>query len=129
MLVEFYRFWILNPRTGKPDLTAGYMSRAEAAEAHPGAEPEMRTYELREVPDTPSHQDKARADDDWKWYGQSVATYDIARHLGLSRSYVASRITKAPDFPAPFVNLGQRTKRWLRADVDAWIATGAKRRR
>lgn len=38
-----------------------------------------------------------------------LTTTDIAELLGVCRQHVTNRVTKRPDFPAPVVNLSQRT--------------------
>lgn len=47
---EFFRWWITDERTGKRRLTRFAMTRAEAAERYPGAEPNVRTREVRDLP-------------------------------------------------------------------------------
>jgi len=44
-------------------------------------------------------------------------TNDIASMLGLDRRYVTNIITKQPDFPAPLIDLTQKTRRWDRDSV------------
>ena len=49
-----------------------------------------------------------------------IDTGQIAKMLGLERSYVTDKLTKKPDFPPPRVNRSQRLRRWAEADVLAW---------
>jgi predicted DNA-binding transcriptional regulator AlpA len=51
-----------------------------------------------------------------------IDTGQIAKILGLSRSYVTDSLTKQPDFPKPRINHSQRLRRWAEADVMAWAA-------
>lgn len=53
-------------------------------------------------------------------------TGQIAKLLGLKRTYVTDKLTKQPDFPAPRVNRSQRLRRWAESDVLAW-ASGQSR--
>jgi hypothetical protein len=46
---EFYKWWIVDTRTGERCLTTYKLSRANAEKAFPGAEPDLETRELREV--------------------------------------------------------------------------------
>ena len=48
---EFFRWWIVDERTGKRRLTSYAMTRANAMERYPGAEPDMRTREVRDLPE------------------------------------------------------------------------------
>lgn len=54
-----------------------------------------------------------------------IDTGGIAKLLGVSRAHVTDRLTKAPTFPPPVIDLSQRMRRWDRAAVLAW-ATRAK---
>jgi len=47
---EFFRWYITDERTGKHRRTTYAMTRAEAAERFPGAEPDLRTREVRNLP-------------------------------------------------------------------------------
>lgn len=51
-----------------------------------------------------------------------VDTAGIAALLGCTREHVTNRLTKRPDFPAPFVNVSQKMRYWRLADVQAFIA-------
>lgn len=46
---EFYRWWIVDASTGERSLTPYKLSRANAAKAFPGAEPDLETCELHDV--------------------------------------------------------------------------------
>jgi len=50
-VTEFYRWWITNEITGERILTPYKLTRAHAALAFPGAEPELKSHELRYLPD------------------------------------------------------------------------------
>jgi hypothetical protein len=47
---EYFRWWITDERTGKRRLTTYKMTRAQAAERYPGAEPDLQTCEVRHLP-------------------------------------------------------------------------------
>jgi hypothetical protein len=51
---ELYRFYVVDEVTGKPRLTRYRMTREEANERHPGAEPELRSLEIRDLPESPA---------------------------------------------------------------------------
>jgi hypothetical protein len=44
---EFFRWWIIDEQSGERRLTTYALSRADAARAFPGAEPDLQTRELR----------------------------------------------------------------------------------
>jgi hypothetical protein len=48
---EFYRWNIVDERTGKRRLTTYATTRADVAERFPGAEPDLQSRETRNVPD------------------------------------------------------------------------------
>jgi hypothetical protein len=48
---EFFKWWIVDERTGKRSLSSYLLTRADAARAFPGAEPDVRTREIRDLPD------------------------------------------------------------------------------
>ena len=48
---EFYRWWITHEVTGERVLTLYKLTRAHAALAFPGAEPDSQSRELRDLPD------------------------------------------------------------------------------
>ena len=47
---EFFRWWIIDERTGERRLTTYKLSRAHAERAFPGAEPDLQTREVRDLP-------------------------------------------------------------------------------
>jgi len=47
---DFYRWFIVDERTGKRRLTRYAMTREQAAERYPPAEPDLRTREIRNLP-------------------------------------------------------------------------------
>lgn len=49
MLTEFFNWWITDER-GKTRLTKYKLSRVNAEKAFPGAEPDVRTIEVRDLP-------------------------------------------------------------------------------
>lgn len=55
-----------------------------------------------------------------------VSTKEIAQMLAMKHEYVRDRLSKDPQFPRPALMLSQKTKRWLREDVRAWIEKKAK---
>ena len=54
---EFFRWWTMDELTGKRRLTTYKLTRADAARAFPGAEPDLETREVRDllVPDSRSN--------------------------------------------------------------------------
>jgi hypothetical protein len=50
-VAEFYRWWIVDAVTGERVLTPYKLTSAHAALAFPGAEPDLQTRELRDLPD------------------------------------------------------------------------------
>ncbi|RRS06401.1 hypothetical protein EIP75_02120 [Aquabacterium soli] len=59
-------------------------------------------------------------------FGVYLNTADIAALLGYKRRYVTDVITKHPDFPRPRQNMSQKNRRWLRQDLEVWIASTDK---
>ena len=51
----------------------------------------------------------------------------IADLLQVAPKTVRDRIVHKPDFPAPAIVAGPRTRRWLRADVIAWATPAARK--
>ena len=47
---EFFKWWIVDESTGKRSLSTYLKTRADAARAFPGAEPDVRTREIRDLP-------------------------------------------------------------------------------
>jgi len=50
-LTEFFKFWIVDERTGKRRKTTYKLSRANAERQFPGAEADLSSREFRELPD------------------------------------------------------------------------------
>jgi len=48
---EFFHWYITDERTGKRRLTTYAMTRADAAERYPDAEPDLGTREVRGLPE------------------------------------------------------------------------------
>jgi hypothetical protein len=48
---EFFRWYITDERTGKRRLTRYAMTREQAAERFPDSEPDLRTREVRDLPE------------------------------------------------------------------------------
>jgi len=48
---EFFRWWIADERTNKRRLTTYKLTKDEAAERYPGAESDLRTREVRNLPE------------------------------------------------------------------------------
>jgi hypothetical protein len=61
---EFYRWLIVDERTGKRRRTTYAMTRADAAERYPGAEPDLQRRELRNVPDPGEQRGNSRPPDE-----------------------------------------------------------------
>lgn len=51
-----------------------------------------------------------------------IDTSEIARMLGLTRSYITDKVTKRDDFPKPKIAISQKTVRWARDEVERWAA-------
>ena len=51
---EFFRWWIVDQRTGKRRKTTYMLTRADAERAFPGAQPDLQSREVRNLPD-PGH--------------------------------------------------------------------------
>lgn len=58
-----------------------------------------------------------------------IDTAGIAALLGVTRAYATDRITKRADFPAPVIDVSERTRRWNRDDVLRWASGGRDRRK
>ena len=54
-----------------------------------------------------------------------VDTADIAKAMGLERTYVTDRVVKREDFPAPAFALSNKTVRWRRCDFEQWLKARA----
>ena len=48
---EFFHWYIIDERTGKRRLTSYAMTRQQAAERFAGAEPDLQTREVRNLPE------------------------------------------------------------------------------
>ena len=48
---EFFRWWITDERTGQRRRTTYKLSRANAERQFPGAEPDLSSREVRDLPD------------------------------------------------------------------------------
>lgn len=55
-----------------------------------------------------------------------MTTDDIAKLVGVTRATATNRIVKRPGFPAPVINLSQRTKRWSTDDVLKYLKSGRR---
>ena len=55
-----------------------------------------------------------------------ITTADIASIMELTREHVADYVVKRAGFPAPVVKLSQRTRRWSRIAVMAYITRTPK---
>jgi hypothetical protein len=62
---EFFRWWIADERTGKRRLTTFKLSRADAEKAFPGAEPDLQTREVRNLPDKAQAPPNSRPGGKW----------------------------------------------------------------
>jgi predicted DNA-binding transcriptional regulator AlpA len=51
----------------------------------------------------------------------------IAALLGVSAKTVRDRLVHRPDFPAPLLAAGPRSRRWCAAEVTAWATPAARR--
>lgn len=47
---EFFRWWIIDERTGKRRLTTYMLTRADAERQFPGSEPDSSSREVRDLP-------------------------------------------------------------------------------
>lgn len=63
--IEFYRWWIIDERTGERRLTAYKLTRADAKRAFPDAEPDLQTRELRNLPDAEAPASNSRPGGEW----------------------------------------------------------------
>lgn len=65
-MTDFYRWWIVDEVTGERVLTPYKLTCAHAALAFPNAEPELRTLEVRELPNIgPSPWRNTRPGEPW----------------------------------------------------------------
>lgn len=52
---------------------------------------------------------------------KTLGTAEIAAILGQTRANVTSKLTKRPDFPAPYINLNRKSRRWLESEVMSYL--------
>ena len=64
-LIEFFRWWVLDERTGERRLTSYKLSRADAQRAFPGAQPDALTREIRNFPDAGEAPASSRPGQKW----------------------------------------------------------------
>jgi hypothetical protein len=62
---EFFHWWIVDERTGKRHLTTYKLTRADAERAFPGAEPDLQTREVRDLPNPDRLPANSRPEGDW----------------------------------------------------------------
>jgi hypothetical protein len=62
---EFYKWWITDERTGQRRLTAYKLTRSDAERAFPGAEPDLVTRELRQLPAAADAPPSSRPGSEW----------------------------------------------------------------
>lgn len=53
----------------------------------------------------------------------------IAEVTGFNRQYVRDRLVTRADFPAPALELSQKSRKWDRVDFDKWLAKQARKYR
>jgi hypothetical protein len=57
---EFFRWWVTDPETGAVKRTTYRMTREDAEQRFPGAEPDPLTREVRNLPESPDEWNVAR---------------------------------------------------------------------
>jgi hypothetical protein len=62
---EFFNWYITDERTGKRRLTTYKLSRADAERAFPGAEPDLKTREVRNLPGASVKPPNSRPGGEW----------------------------------------------------------------
>ena len=62
---EFFCWWIIDERTGQRRLTTYKLTRADAERAFSGAEPDLQTREVRDLPDPDRVPASSRPDGKW----------------------------------------------------------------
>jgi len=62
---EFFRWWITDERTGERRLTTYKLTRADAERAFPGAEPDLQTREVRDLPNPGEAPANSRPGETW----------------------------------------------------------------
>jgi hypothetical protein len=65
-LTEFFCWWVIDERTGERRLTRFKLTRVDAQRAFPGAEPDLQTREVRNLPDVDELPPHSRPDGDWQ---------------------------------------------------------------
>ena len=65
-LTEFFCWWVVEERTGERLLTRFKLTRVDAQRAFPGAEPDLQTREVRNLPDANDLPAHSRPDGDWR---------------------------------------------------------------
>lgn len=56
-----------------------------------------------------------------------ITTAEIAKMFGLNRAYVTDKLVKRHDFPAPVIEISQKTRKWLREDVERFARPRQRR--
>lgn len=62
---EFFNWYIRDELTGKHRLTTSKLSRADAEKAFPGAEPDLETREVRNLPGPAEKPSNSRPGGEW----------------------------------------------------------------
>ena len=62
---EFYKWWINDERAGERRLTTYKLTRVDAERACPGAEPDLQTRELRNLPEAGELPSNSRPGAQW----------------------------------------------------------------
>lgn len=62
---EFFNWYITDERSGERRLTTYKLSRANASKAFPGAEPDLTTREVRNLPDAGESPTNSRPGGKW----------------------------------------------------------------
>ena len=62
---EYFNWWIIDERTGKRRLTTYKLKRADAERAFPGAEPDLQSREVRNLPDKGQITANSRPGSEW----------------------------------------------------------------
>ena len=64
-LTEFFNWWIVDERTGAQRLTTYKLTRANAERAFPGAEADLATLEIRNLPRAGKAPPNSRPGGEW----------------------------------------------------------------
>ena len=51
----------------------------------------------------------------------------IAEMTGFRREFVRDRLVNRPDFPAPALEISQKSRKWNQADFEAWLQKQARK--